>query len=146
MSHAVKLELLNAAENLDENAVYNESEEIEAISNDEDSLDDYDDETTAETAFVSVVDCIDRLFRLSMKVRNSIMRTGLSKDFAFRRIDEDTGLDLFDCFAERKIDEEHIVNILQLYNLSQGLTDLQASCLVARLTKANNQRRRQFAY
>lgn len=141
----MKSELLDAGEHIDEDPATSEYEEVDAIS-DGDSLDGYEDGTTAEAAFASAVDCIDRLFRLSMKVRNPTTRIGLSKGYAFRRIDNDTGLDLFDCFADRNIDEEHIKNILRVYKLSQSSTDGLASYLVTRLAKANNQRRRQFAY
>ncbi len=142
----MKSELLNAAEDLNEEFVSSETEEIDAVSDDEDSLDGFDNETTPEAAFASVVDCIDRLFRLSMKVRNPALRTGLSKGYAFSKIDEDTGLDLFDCYADRNIDGEHVKNILQAYNPSRSWTDVSESYLIARLAKANNQRRRQFAY
>lgn len=138
----MKSELLEDAKCLNEGPVLNEPEEIDESSDDEGSLDGYDDddETTAEAAFASIVDCIDRLFKLSMKVRNPTMRTGLSKGFAFRRVDEDTDLDLFDRFADLKIDEAHIQNLFQVHSLSRS------SYLVSRLAKANVQRRRQFAY
>ena len=136
----MKSELLNEAECLYEETVLNEPEETDYSSDDEGSLDGYDDETTAQAAFSNVVDCIDRLFRLSMKVRNPTMRTGFSKGFAFRQIDEDTGLDLFDRFADLKIDEQHIKSLFQAQNLGRS------SYLITRLTKANIQRRRQFAY
>jgi hypothetical protein len=142
----VKSELLDAGEDLNEDPVPSKSEETDALSDDGDSLDGYDEGTTAEAAFTSAVDCIDRLFRLSMKVRNPTTRTGLSKGYAFRKIDEDTGLDLFDCFAYHNIDEEHIKNVLQIYKPRQSSTEGLASYLVTRLAKANNQRRRQFAY
>ncbi len=82
----MKSELLNAAEDLNEEFVSSETEEIDAVSDDEDSLDGFDNETTPEAAFASVVDCIDRLFRLSMKVRNPALRTGLSKGYAFSKL------------------------------------------------------------
>lgn len=139
-------ELLSEDERLNKVSASSESEEVDETSDDGSSLDGYSDETTAEAAFAGAVDCINRLIRLSMKVRNPTMRTGLSKGYTFRKIDEDTGLDFFDSFTERKIDEEHIKNILHVYDPSQSLTDVSASYLVTRLAKANNQRRRQFAY
>lgn len=81
-----------------------------------------------------------------MKVRNPAMRIGLSKGYTFSKIDEDTDLDLFDCFVDRKIDHEHIKNILKVYNPSRSWSDVSESYLIARLAKANVQRRRQFAY
>ena len=81
-----------------------------------------------------------------MKVRNPAMRIGLSKGYTFSQIDEDTDLDLFECFADREIDHEHIKNILKGYNPSQSWADISDSYLIARLAKANIQRRRQFAY
>lgn len=139
-------EFLNVSEDRCEAHTIGGYGEVDALSDDEDSLSSYQDETTAVAAFASAVDCIDRLFRLSMKVRNPATRTGLSKGYAFRRVDEDTGLDLFDCFADRNIDEEHIKNILQVYKKGQNVTAGSGSYLVSRLAKANNQRRRQFAY
>lgn len=116
------------------------------LSDYEDSLDDYDDETTASAAFTSAVDCIDRLFRLTIKVRDPSTRTGLSKGYKFRKIDEDSGLDLYDCFAEQHIDESFVREILRGYGSPQSSTGEPDSYLVLRLAKANNQRRRQFAY
>ena len=146
LSPAVKAELLDAAEDDSEDSVSSEAEEVGSVSDDESSLDGYDDQTTSEAAFASLVDCVDRLLKLSMKVRNPAMRTGLSKGYAFSKIVEGTGLDLFDCFADRNIDEEYVKNILQVYNPSLGWRDVSESYLVTRLAKANNQRRRQFAY
>lgn len=142
---AVHSELLDAAGDLNEDSPSSQSEEVDTFS-DEGSLDSYDDQTTSEAAFSSIVDCIDRLFRLSMKVRNPAMRIGLSKGYTFSKIDEDTDLDLFDCFADYKIDQEHIENVLKGYNPRQSWVELSDSYLIARLTKANIQRRRQFAY
>lgn len=78
---AVNSELLDAARDLNDGSASSQSGEVDTVSDDDDegSLDSYDDETTSETAFSSIVDCIDRLFRLSMKVRNPAMRIGLSK-------------------------------------------------------------------
>ena len=145
----MKSELLNEAEHLNGDPLVKEPEEIDDSSGDEDPLDgyddqdlldDYDDETTAKAAFSNVVNCIDRLFRLSMKVRNPSMRIGPSKGFSFRKVDEDTGLDLFDRFTDLKIDEAHIKNLFQVHDRGR------VSYLIARLTKANIQRRRLFAY
>lgn len=142
-------ELLDVAIDLNENSASNQPEEADTVyddDDDEDSLDSYDDQTTAEATFFNIVDCIDRLFRLSMKVRNPAMRIGLSKGYTFSKVDEDTDLDLFDCFADRKVDHEHIKSILKFYNPGRSWTDISESYLVGRLAKANVQRRRQFAY
>lgn len=138
----MKSELLNRIQDSNEDPTLNVSEEIHEISDDEDSLDGYDDGTVAEAAFTSAVDCIDRLYKLSMKVRNPTARTGLSKGYAYRKIDEETSLDLFDCFANLQIDEAHIKSV---YFYKPGINE-SASYLLSRLAKANNQRRRQFAY
>ena len=144
----VKSEFFNEDMNPDDDSEHNEKEmeESDEISDNDSSLDGYDNQTTTEAAISSAVDCIDRLFRISMKVRSPATRTGLSKGYSFTQIDEDTKLDLFDRFVDLRIDEKHIKHILQTYRPNLIFADDPALFLIARLGRANNLRRRQFAY
>lgn len=84
---------------------------------------------------------IDRLYKLSFKIRNPATRLGFSKARKFRQIDEETGIDLMEGFAS--FDLRHVAEIIAQY---WGM--VQAECenfeLVQRLARANTRRRRQF--
>jgi hypothetical protein len=110
-------------------------------------LDDYADEKISEAAFTSVVDAIDRLFRISIRIRNPKTRTGSSKAFQYRNVDPDTNVDLIDSF--RQYDRGHIE---ELFTQSQGIAEgekksqIKNAFLVDRFSQANIKRRQQFAY
>ena len=66
----MKFELLDEPECPHEGPGSTESEEEvdKSLHDDEDLLKDYEDETTPQAAFASVVDCIDRLFKIRTTV------------------------------------------------------------------------------
>jgi hypothetical protein len=115
-------------------------------SDDSDSLEGFDDETLAQAAFKSVSDSIDRLFKLAMRVRNPATRTGFSRGYHYDQFDPDSGMGLFNTFLEQRIDERYIENLVNSYGKPVLEGEHDVTFLVDRLAKANNKRRRQFAY
>ncbi|EXJ84053.1 hypothetical protein A1O3_04720 [Capronia epimyces CBS 606.96] len=119
---------------------------------DDDSWDGFDDETLAQAAFKSVVDSIDRLFKLAMKVRDPATRTGFSRGYQYEQVDSESGVGLFESFQTQHIDEQHIHDLLRSYPYPSKpddkgkQIDKYNSYLVKRLAEANNKRRRLFAY
>ena len=84
---------------------------------------------------------IDRLYKLSFKIRNPATRLGFSKARSYRAIDEETGIDLMDRYG--CYDLRHIAEIMaQHMHLSPE--ECESDDLVQRLAKANTNRRRQF--
>ena len=86
-------------------------------SNNEDSESLDDDELFASYAVKSPLQVgltrlesiIDRLYRLSFKIRNPATRIGFSKASAYRLVDKDTKVDLIDQYAlhdQRYVEEE----------------------------------------
>jgi hypothetical protein len=71
---------------------------------------------------------------------------GLSKGYLYEEVDQDSSVGLFHSFQELRIDELHIQQLIQSYPGSRHGKGIDASFLVDRLARANNKRRRQFAY
>lgn len=79
-----------------------------------DDSDTSDDEDMDQAAYVSqllqsVEDVINRLFKLSTKIRNPSSRLISAKAKSFRCVDEDSGCDLFEAF--RHYDYSHILSV-----------------------------------
>ena len=72
------------------------SEEVES----DEVLDDYEDDSEVGTIFKSATDIIDRLYKLAIKIRNPKTRLSSSKAVTFKKVDEDTGIDLIQEFAQ----------------------------------------------
>ena len=97
-----------------------------------------------EAALQTVTDSLDRLFRLSIKLRSSSARINSSKAYRYEQVDDDTGVDLMQRFAE--IDTLHIEALLTLLRQTTPEEVKTDVILVARLAKANTRRRQQFGY
>ncbi|GES64971.1 pkinase-domain-containing protein [Aspergillus terreus] len=86
---------------------------------------------------------VDRLYRLSFKIRNPAMRTGLSKALAYTEVDPDTGVNLIEVYAS--LDLSHLVELFCCFG-HWHTDDLKQHYLVQRLARANTRRRQQFRY
>ena len=128
----------------------------------DENLDDYQSESEVETILKAVVDIIDRLYKLATKIRNPKMRLTASKVVTFKRVDEDTGIDLIQEFS--KADTRHIEELFWDYRLND-LKDAELESeerkdrarrpreltetdhvMISRLVRANTCRRQQFGY
>ena len=109
-----------------------------------DTLNDYNDVDIMGAALQTATDCLDRLFRLAIKLRSSSARINSSKAYRYQQVDDDTGVDLIQRFAD--MDLQHVETLLVHYRLSTP-EDIKADIfLVQRLAKANTRRRQQFGY
>ena len=101
----------------------------------------YIDEPLADVILARLESIIDRLYRLSFRIRNPATRLGISKASGYRDIDKSSGIDLIEMLAEA--DRKHIRELLQQIS-GRPLDDYNDNYLVSRLSKANTLRRQQF--
>ncbi|KAL8931143.1 MAG: hypothetical protein Q9208_000247 [Pyrenodesmia sp. 3 TL-2023] len=109
---------------------------------DEEEFESYQDSSLTETALENVNGIIDSLYRLSFKIRNPATRLGFSKAQKYREIDNETGVDLIQIFAD--FDRQHIEEVFRELRKGQEPKDAKEHYLVERLAKANTRRRQQF--
>ena len=99
------------------------------------------DEPLVELASENIRTTIDRLYRLSFRIRNPATRLGFSEAKRYRLIAED-GTDLTESFAV--IDLIHLEDLMAKH-LKMSPEESRNHFLVKRLAKANTNRRQQFA-
>ena len=125
------------------------SEEDEETSSPSDEDDDSEEEDLSSYLtddlsrlhLTNIAATVDRLYRLSFRIRSPAMRIGLSKAIGYTEVDPDTGVDLINEYAT--VDQVHIVELFRSYGHDVGVGD---HFLVNRLAKANTRRRQQFRY
>jgi hypothetical protein len=101
--------------------------------------------TELESRVAEMRGIIDRLFRLSTKIRNPASRVGHSKAMMLKDIDRETGVDLIEAHAFH--DKLHIREVLRSLRNGIGLdVEQYGTFLIERLSHANKQRRQQFRY
>lgn len=86
---------------------------------------------------------IDRLYKLSFKIRRPAMRLGFSKARNYREIDGETGMDLMDWYVA--YDLRHVTEIIAPF-WGSSQEECESHELVQRLARANTHRRRQFGH
>ena len=101
----------------------------------------YADESLTDTISARLESIIDRLYRLSFRIRSPATRLGTSKASGYRDIDESSGVDLIEVLAEA--DRKHIRELLKQIS-GAPFDDNNENYLVSRLSKANTLRRQQF--
>ena len=112
-------------------------------SEDEETLMSYQEESISSIVLENIRLIIDRLYKLAFQIRNPATRMGLSKARDYREIDQETGVDVMDCYAF--FDLRHLVEkAAQSGNKSQE--ECESNYLIQRLARANTDRRRQFAH
>lgn len=109
----------------------------------EDGFESSDDESITDLILGSVTATIDKLYRLSFKIRNPAMRLGFSKSLKYHEVDPETNVDLIDQFREN--DQRHLEQLFASYR-SISPANFEKDFLVRRLAKANTRRRQQFGY
>jgi hypothetical protein len=109
----------------------------------EEDFDSYQDQSLAQVYLDGVVSLIDRLYRVSFKIRNPAMRIGFSKALTYHEVDENTGVDLIDQY--KQADLSHLQELFSYYHHASP-KDYENHFLVHRLAKANIHRRQQFRY
>jgi ankyrin repeat protein len=117
----------------------------------EDSSDSSEDELLAsvverdplELGISRMSDIIDRLYRLSFKIRNPSNRLGFSKAKNYKQIDGDTGIDLIEEYSHH--DFRHLQEEFKRTK-KMSYEDSSTHYLVSRLARANVTRRQQFGH
>ncbi|KAL6718528.1 hypothetical protein ACLMJK_004620 [Lecanora helva] len=151
----VRKALIEEQQNLNSTSQYDQQrhgENTEATassycsSSDDEDFESYDQYSSATTALENVGAVIDRLYRLSFKIRRPATRFGLTKAQNYKQIDPETNIDLIDSFAG--FDKAHVVETFAQYQTSHDLDPqrLKDHYLVNRLAKANTRRRQQIGH
>ncbi|KAJ9638045.1 general transcription repressor [Knufia peltigerae] len=83
--------------------------------NDDDDDDDLEPQSYIDILLEVIVGFVNRLFKLSTKIRNPSTRLGLSRARYFESIDEATGVDLIKAFAH--YDDDYVRSIFLQYRL-----------------------------
>lgn len=110
-------------------------------SDEKEMLASYKNESLTDMILARLESIIDRLYRLSFRIRNPTTRLGSSKASRYRDLDESTNVDLMDMYAEA--DRRHIVELLKQLS-GASANDSNDHYLVSRLSQANTLRRKQF--
>lgn len=136
---------------------YEEQPKPEKMDDDEDddgffSEDEDDDEdesngsrTELSMRVLEVIDIIDNLYKLSVRIRTPTIRSRSLKAASYKPKDPDTGLDILSLYAE--YDLQHMKELLS--HLRQPHLDSEKNekdFIIARLSGAITLRRRQFKY
>lgn len=120
-----------------------ESHEQFSDDSEEDDFESSDDESVTDLLLTSATATIDKLYRLSFKIRNPAMRLGFSRSLNYQEVDPETGVNLIDRLREN--DQRHLEQLFASYR-STSPEVFEKDFLVRRLAKANTRRRQQFGY
>ncbi|KAL8832345.1 MAG: hypothetical protein Q9170_004915 [Blastenia crenularia] len=102
----------------------------------------YQDDSFAVTALGNVNGIVDRLYRLSFKIRNPATRIGFTKARNYQEVDESTGVDLIRILAAFNL--QHVEQVFLRLQRDLQSEDVKEHFLVKRLARANTRRRQQF--
>ena len=114
-------------------------------SQDEDSGEDEAPKTELEQRFLDIVDIVDNLYKLSVRIRSPTLRSRSLKAASYRPVDPDTGIDTFEQYA--LFDLQHTRELLSHLHSNSSDQKMEGNnYLIERLSKALTLRRRQFKY
>jgi hypothetical protein len=115
---------------------------------DEDSDEDDDGSSRTELSmrFAEIVDIIDNLYKLSVRIRTPTIRSRSLKAATYKPKDPETGVDILGTYAA--YDLQHVKELLWYLRQphEQEPQSLDSDYLVTRLSAAITLRRRQFKY
>ena len=120
---------------------HRENSDSDESSEEDDSYLSYQQNSISNIVLENVRLIVDRLYKLSFKIRNPTTRMGFSKARSYREIDEETGVDRMDWYAS--FDLRHVAEVLARY-WRRSPKECENHYLVKRLASANTHRRRQF--
>lgn len=114
-------------------------------SEDEDDSDPGTPKTELEQRFYEIVDIVDNLYKLSVRIRTPTLRNRSSKAASYRPKDPETGVEILEQYAQ--YDLEHTRELIQSLRAQvAGVQKSEDDFLIPRLSKAVTLRRRQFKY
>jgi hypothetical protein len=113
---------------------------------DDDDEDDDGSRTELSMRFSEIVDIIDNLYKLSVRIRTPTIRTRSLKAATYKPKDPETGIDILSTYAE--YDLQHVRELLRyLRHPHEGEAESgDSDYLATRLSAAVTLRRRQFKY
>lgn len=123
-----------------------EEEDDDFFDKDEEDDEDTGSRTELSMRFSEIVDIIDNLYKLSVRIRTPTIRTRSAKAATFKPKDPETGVDILSTYAD--YDLQHVKELLRhLRQPHEGETDgADYDYLTTRLSAAITLRRRQFKY
>ncbi|KAL9615713.1 MAG: hypothetical protein Q9160_009315 [Pyrenula sp. 1 TL-2023] len=107
------------------------------------SFDSYKDVDLLQNTLTNITDTLDRLYRLSIKIRNPRNRIGASRARSFKNLDEETNIDSIE--ASLPFEKAHIQEVFAFLQ-GRSPSKFESDYLVNRLASANIQRRQQFGH
>ena len=120
---------------------YDEDQASDERSEDEEALMSYQEESISTIVLDNARLLIDRLYKLSFKIREPATRLGYSRVRTYRAMDKETGADPMQRYAS--FDLRHVAEIMARYWRTTP-EECENHDLVQRLASANTNRRRQF--
>ena len=126
----------------DENSVAPENQlQDDTSEDDSEDFDSFESSSINEIALENARGTIDKLYRLSFRIRNTLTRTGFTRAKHYRQIDKDTNVDLIEQYELQ--DLRHVEEVLsQMQNCRPH--DCSNKYLIKRLAAVNTRRRQQF--
>jgi hypothetical protein len=104
--------------------------------------------TELQQRFLTIVDIVDNLYKLSRMIRTPALQTRFSKAAAFKKIDRETGIDLIVKF--RATDHEYVMDAFRSLRRENGSSGSQLLPqdleFVRRVADGITKRRQQFMY
>ena len=121
------------------------AEEEEDDDDDEDSSCD-EPRTELQMRFTEIVDIIDNLYKLSVRIRTPGLRSRSLKASSYTQKDPETGVDIFDMYAAQ--DLKHVQELVSHLRQPYASDDTQEEqdFLIKRLSASVTLRRRHFKY
>lgn len=124
----------------------NNDDDDDFFDEDDDEDDDAGSQTELSMRFSEVVDIIDNLYKLSVRIRTPTIRSRSLKAATYKPKDPETGVDILSTYAE--YDLQHVKELLRyLRHPREGESEsADYEYLATRLSAAITLRRRQFKY
>jgi len=114
-------------------------------SEDEDDEDEGEPRSELKVRFEDILDIIDNLYKLSVRIRTPTIRSRSLKASSYTQKDPETGVDVLSTYAEQ--DWKHVQELLShLRRQFPENDEIDQDFLVGRLSKAITLRRRNFKY
>jgi hypothetical protein len=113
---------------------------------DDDEDDNGESRTELSMRFAEIVDIIDNLYKLSVRIRTPTIRSRSLKAAAYKPKDPETGVDILDTYAAFDLQhtEELLLHLRQPHQ--EEIPSSDYDYLITRLSAAITLRRRQFKY
>ena len=101
----------------------------------DEAFDTYNTQSLSSLALHNATDVVDRLYKLSYRIRNPATRLGFSKALQFRQDDPETGRELI-----KEFEEQDLRHVQEIFAILQGkpAAEIARDFLVKRLAKSHS--------